>query len=222
MAEIDIERKGPPVWPWILGLLALVLVVWGVVEYVQREQTGAPPPGVAVRPEAPPEPDRPVVGAAIQPAVEEYRSRCMEPESTRDTIDSPEEFVASCIRVLSGALASVIGRDTVGDVPLQGLLNGYREAAQRVDETGWRSPTEGDLARAVFLSAADIMRYVEETRQNTPPELRETIAEVRRAADAVEPATPIAEQRENTDRFFRRAGDAIELMAERDPSSPRT
>lgn len=32
MADINIERRGPGVWPWIIGLLVLALLIWGLVE----------------------------------------------------------------------------------------------------------------------------------------------------------------------------------------------
>lgn len=35
MAEIEIERKKKPVWPWILLLVLLALVGWAIYEYMQ-------------------------------------------------------------------------------------------------------------------------------------------------------------------------------------------
>jgi hypothetical protein len=32
VAEIKVERKSPSVWPWIIGLLILALLVWGLTE----------------------------------------------------------------------------------------------------------------------------------------------------------------------------------------------
>lgn len=28
MADISVERKGPSIWPWILGIVVLALLVW--------------------------------------------------------------------------------------------------------------------------------------------------------------------------------------------------
>lgn len=38
MADIDIERKGPSIWPWIIGLLILALLVWGLVEMMGDDE----------------------------------------------------------------------------------------------------------------------------------------------------------------------------------------
>jgi hypothetical protein len=32
VADINIERRGPSIWPWIVGLLVLALLIWALVE----------------------------------------------------------------------------------------------------------------------------------------------------------------------------------------------
>jgi hypothetical protein len=32
VADINVERKGPSVWPWVIGLVVLALVIWALVE----------------------------------------------------------------------------------------------------------------------------------------------------------------------------------------------
>jgi hypothetical protein len=57
VAEIRVERKERSVLPWILGLVLLALVVWGLKEMSDRDRnpadTGAEAVGVQV-PEQPP------------------------------------------------------------------------------------------------------------------------------------------------------------------------
>jgi len=38
MADIDVVKKRTSVWPWVIGLLLLVLIVWAVIS-----MTGTPP-----------------------------------------------------------------------------------------------------------------------------------------------------------------------------------
>jgi hypothetical protein len=35
MADINIERKGNSIWPWVVGLLLLAVVVFVVLQYVK-------------------------------------------------------------------------------------------------------------------------------------------------------------------------------------------
>lgn len=36
MADINVERRGPKVWPWIIGLIILVLLIWAIAEIMDR------------------------------------------------------------------------------------------------------------------------------------------------------------------------------------------
>ena len=38
MADINVERKGPSIWPWIIGLLVLALLIWAIAEMVDTDQ----------------------------------------------------------------------------------------------------------------------------------------------------------------------------------------
>lgn len=42
MADINVERKSPSIWPWIVGLLVLALLIWAIAEMVQTEPETAP------------------------------------------------------------------------------------------------------------------------------------------------------------------------------------
>ncbi len=61
MADINVERKSPSIWPWILGLLVLALLIWAIAEAFDTDEP------VAVAPEVQPttvgEPPEPVAQA---------------------------------------------------------------------------------------------------------------------------------------------------------------
>jgi hypothetical protein len=39
VADINVERKGPSIWPWIVGLIVLALLIWALVEMFGRDDT---------------------------------------------------------------------------------------------------------------------------------------------------------------------------------------
>jgi hypothetical protein len=52
VADVRVERRGPSIWPWIIGLLVLSLLIWLLVETfgnddAAREQPAAEQPAMA-------------------------------------------------------------------------------------------------------------------------------------------------------------------------------
>ncbi|MEJ8800739.1 hypothetical protein [Pontibacter sp. H249] len=41
MAEINIERKKKPIWPWILLLVIVALLIWAIYELLTDDNTVA-------------------------------------------------------------------------------------------------------------------------------------------------------------------------------------
>jgi hypothetical protein len=58
MAEIKIERKKKPVWPWLLLLLIIALIAWAIYKFTdepdEMEADEAPATGLVIP--APPQP----------------------------------------------------------------------------------------------------------------------------------------------------------------------
>jgi hypothetical protein len=78
VADINVERKGPSIWPWVIGLVVLALLIWALVEMFGGETdpiatdpardtvivdtpttVTTPPPAVAPAPPAAPAPGAP-------------------------------------------------------------------------------------------------------------------------------------------------------------------
>jgi hypothetical protein len=39
VADINVERKGPSIWPWVVGLIVLALLIWALIEMFGRDDT---------------------------------------------------------------------------------------------------------------------------------------------------------------------------------------
>jgi hypothetical protein len=46
VADINIERKGPKVWPWLIGLVVLALIIWVLAEMMGTDTASEPEPAV--------------------------------------------------------------------------------------------------------------------------------------------------------------------------------
>lgn len=41
MADLRVERKGPSIWPWIVGLIVLALLIWALAQVFSEDRTRA-------------------------------------------------------------------------------------------------------------------------------------------------------------------------------------
>jgi hypothetical protein len=37
VADINVERRNPSIWPWIIGLVVLALLIWAVAELLSGD-----------------------------------------------------------------------------------------------------------------------------------------------------------------------------------------
>jgi hypothetical protein len=43
VADINVERKGPSIWPWIIGLIVLALIIWALTQMFRDDRTETRP-----------------------------------------------------------------------------------------------------------------------------------------------------------------------------------
>lgn len=69
MADIDVERKGPSIWPWIIGLIILALLIWLLAEWLGDDdevvETPVPAAVEPITPATTPEPVAQAPGISI-------------------------------------------------------------------------------------------------------------------------------------------------------------
>jgi hypothetical protein len=43
VADINVERRGPSIWPWIIGLIVLALIIWALTQMFRGDDTATRP-----------------------------------------------------------------------------------------------------------------------------------------------------------------------------------
>ena len=205
MAEIHVERRHARVWPWVLGALALLAVVWvflaardgGDELAYNRPQTGEQVGGSAG-----------AVGTAganvdrFTPPVESFASFVQGDFSSR--VDASHEPTAEGLRHLAAALNGVAGRDNLGS-RIQGQVGVILEQAGQLDTPG--ATTHADLVRAAFIAAAEAMATLHEGRYQ---ERSSQVSSLRQTAETLNPETPLLQQRDVVTRFFNEASTVLQ------------
>ncbi|HSK09879.1 MAG TPA: hypothetical protein VK911_09890 [Vicinamibacterales bacterium] len=203
--DIDIKPKRPVVWPWIAAVFALLLVVaiWatsnrpedqtaaGGVRYPSVLRPGEPAPGVAGT-------------AGLAPApIREYAefAGSAPSETAAGTMDADHEYTAEGIRRLGDALDSLVEQKPNADS--RASLDRFRQSADRIQQDP-SSMQHAGTVRNAFTSAVDVIDSIEGAPET---------ADLRAAAEMIDPGVPLLEQRDRVQSFFRRSAEAIQAAA---------
>lgn len=206
MADIDIQEKRRPVWPWIVGLLGLVLVFWVATDELVDDGDGP---------------------STIAPATEEQAIEPVEPAMTHEPaevtrladectvlVDPGDDaaldgsYIEECIGHLTSAIDAVIDHNALNRAELSVELGSYRNSAEQFAENT-DSPERSGRIEEVFDGAAALIARIEDTSNETGDLVERRSAIVQAAADAFSADRAVADQRAEIDRFFREAAAAL-------------
>lgn len=202
MAEIEIQRKKPPIWPWILGALVLVALLWFLVDQTgQREPDQDTVANITgIEPAA--EPTGPMLNE-----VQQFVTFVRENQPTEE-MGLNHEYTSTGIRNLADAL-NAIAKQT--DNHNDQIEQKHEELLQMADQIQKdpESTQHANVIRDAFTTSADLM---EQLQRNLYPHLNDQVAEVRQAAQSVDPGNLTLDQKIDVKQFFERASDAVQAM----------
>lgn len=193
MAEINIERKPPSIWPWLLGLAAIVAVIfiWAATGDPEEERTVAQVSQDTTGTSG-------TAGGAIDEYAQFARGEAGAGEAPQ--MGREHEYTAEGIRRLGGALESLIDQRPTDDG--RARLERFQEIANRIQEDP-TSAQHANQVRTAFTRATEVLASIDEAAAH----------QLRTTAEAVDPSEPLLEQREDVREFFRQSAEAIERAA---------
>lgn len=214
MADIDLQRKKRSWWPFIIGALALILVIWGIAELMEDDAPVAIDDPALVEPAPGPaaemgveEPAAPGAAAAIA----DFRTQCVETTDDQD-MGLQHEWTVGCLESLATAMDASIRADTVGSVILEERLTTLRQRAADVREADPSATTHAATVTEAFDAAAELVATYQDERGTADANYAE---DLRQAADRLDSDQLLLEQRDAVHAFFREAGDALQTISTR-------
>lgn len=214
MADIDIQRKRGGVWAWVIGLLLLAGLVWLVAELVDgpdEVEAGEAAVPAAAAPMAPaaPAPVLVIDPSVPAPAVAAFVGHVRGGEAR---MGSDHLYTAEGITRMATALRELeqAHRGLSAEARAQAGEFYTRAAALVVSPDTLRA--HADWVHAAAMDAAGVMEGLAEEVKGPVPEMREQVAQVRTAAQAIDPARDLTAQEQQVRTFFRQAADAMSML----------
>lgn len=211
MADIDVTRKGPSIWPWIIGLLVLALLIWGLAEMLGDDDDDIDPITTEEVIPAPVAVEDPGLGA-VPPVVTEFAETCAVSTANAD-MGAEHRFTTDCVRRMTAALDGVIQRNNISGTDVDQRLANFRQMADALEGSSPEATDHANMVRNVFMSASDLMSAVYQASYSTVQQMGPEVTQIRDAAQAIQGDTQLLNQQDAVTTFFREAGEAIRMMA---------
>jgi oligoendopeptidase F len=198
MAEINIQKKKRPIWPWILGILVIVaaIILLGRDD-TRKEAEQAVAPITNGDSEVPEE-------------ISEYVA-FVRTSDTEQQMEIDHNYTAEGLQRLASALDALVSDTETDNMNMDDRKNRIEEVANYIQQDP-HAGTHADSIRAAFMVASEVIEAVQ--RQNFP-NLSGEAQSVRSAAQGIDPNTLTLEQTENVKRFFDESASALNEMAKR-------
>lgn len=205
MAEIKIERRSrKPIWPWAAGIVLLLLLIWGLVEFFEASEPVEQDLAVT-EVETTRLADEPAYEAGGR--IEEFVNFVQQDEAAPEM--GPEhEYTSEGIQRLSAALSALAQQEAPDDVEISQRRARLEQTAEQIQQDP-ESLEHANAIKEAFMQAADLMEAIQE---ESFPERESVVETVREAAQNIEAAEPTLEQQEQIKNFFSQAAEALQVM----------
>ena len=207
MADIDVVRKGPQVWPWVIAIALIAAALFWMNrdrfddrdDRIDTASLDASPPGAAggYAASLPPAVSAFVAFAAARPPAE---------------VGLAHTYTSTGIARLATALDAVTAPGAGREETLERQLDAFRDKADRLKDDP-NSLEHSNLVRDVFTSAVDVMAAVQQRDLSDQSGVRGQIEALRQSAEAVDAGKPLLDQTERVTTFFDQAADTLQVLA---------
>jgi hypothetical protein len=209
MADINIQRKKSSPSPWLLIVLAL-LVLGGIAWYLLRTDSGSSAQPSA----APAETEVPATEAVTPPAAGMSAADSMMLESPAVTPDAlaiaarrdpaSPDYARNGLRVLSELLVDLADRDDLRDPNVSEKRDVLTSATARLDDST-------ASLRPGFVAATGLMQAMQ---QKAYPELEPAVGDLLNRASQLSGRDATPEDQQQLREFFSRATEVVRVLTE--------
>lgn len=206
MAEIKVDKRDnkPSIWPWILGALLLVGLVWGAVELLETDE-----PELAAA-EEPMLIEEPVANTEfVEFDMAPVRDYVMYVEENGQTMGLEHEYTSEGIQKLAVALTAIADEVAPEDTDIMDRKNVLLEVAREI-QTDPLSLQHANLIKEAFVASADLMDALQEFKY---PGLETQVQEVQDVAASINKDVQTLDQRDKVKNFFQESSEAVLALA---------
>ena len=201
VAEIHVQRKERKLWPWALGIAALLLLLFVIVDRDDGAEYAAGE-----------------VASDVGPTwIESQRfiGYARDSQPNFGDMNAAHEYTRNGLRYLASALDEIRRQDRTTAPNIEPRIAALREGAETL-RAGAAAPGHADAVATVFNQAVSAITDLQRARF---PGAGDEVEGMREAANRVSPERPLLEQRDAVKGFFDHAVSAVRAMGAPEPQT---
>jgi|GEM_PF-4887363 len=207
MAEIKIQEKKSPVWPWILGIILIALAVWLILENRNDDDDNSE---TALADDTTYVDSAEMYDEAQINSEEEVNNFTGFVQSNDTVTNIDENYVRTGFERLLSAVSAVISDQNINDTDIaeqRDSLTNY------VDDLNSGEIEENrENVRKAFVSASDLMQAVQ--RKNFP-DLKSRVDEIKQTAQSMR-GKKLNQQKEKVKEYFEKSSMVLQEMVNKE------
>ncbi|MFN3404796.1 MAG: hypothetical protein ACK40G_11910 [Cytophagaceae bacterium] len=215
MADIRVERRRKPIWPWIVGLILIVGAVWLLVdmtgkdrretgvafdeEWQQQEQT--------MTQEDQMQGEEQMQGQQQGQGIPEASAyvNFIDENNVKEAMGVNHEMTAEALSRLGDAINGL----AAGQADVSGEVNLIKERAQQIQQDP-QSLQHANRIQEAFTSASDALQKVQQ--QRFPDMGQDDLNSLNESASAINPQEQLLNQKDQIESFFEESANVVEQM----------
>ena len=171
MAEIKIEHKKAPIWPWILGLLLLMLIGAGIYYYVIKDKQAETEVVANEIPQNEILPEETTATNTIPAAVTDFITFANEESPYQDgEMEIHHKYTSNAIRKMAAALVAIADKKGMSSqMNIQDLSTKLNADADEIQKN-WKSTDHADHIKQAFLQVSGAVNQLSDANENLKKE----------------------------------------------------
>jgi hypothetical protein len=202
MAEIRIQEKKRPVWPWILLIILLVIAALLLYYFLNRDDNGTEYESVPADTTVYYDQDQ---GNVMPPAKDIDQYAAFTSADTTGVFN--KEYVSNGFNLLTGAVYEVMNREDTSQVQLGIKLDSLRSFTLNLTDT-----SNTNFSRDVNRSMTTSYDILSSLQEKSYPDAEEQVKELSSIARSYKPNTSVEEQEKTVREFFSVSGSILSGM----------
>lgn len=211
MAEIHIQKKRPPVWPWILGVLLVIIVAFLMIETNFNRDTFEDDGIVYLDTLTQDYTFKDTANASAK--VNDF----VEFVSNGDTLSNrgkadDQEFITEGVKKLSGALKAVVDEKYPDNDEMKNKADFIQQKSDSLALNNRIAENSREI-KEVFNSTIEVISSIQQQDKQQPGK---NISEVKETVQKINVNKPAADQKETIRNFFKETGQVLQTLARSD------